>query len=463
LNRSISNKIRPYRRALAAALPTALIGVLFGLPLAGGKTLAGQYTGQAQTPIEHVVIIHKENRSFDTYFGKFPGANGATQGEMHDGTIIDLVPPLDPTPNDIGHSNSAFYLAYNDGAMNGFDLEGGAFTKDGYPIAYQQFDQSTLPNYWAYASRYALGDNMFSEFKGASFSNAVFRFAAQAGLEDPTTGNSSIFGLPSGPNRPVFDRMGCDEPPDHDVKMQDADGDTSHMWPCYSFKALPNILTDYGVPWKLYGQDRTEGFAFAGLDAIAQARYDPEVWSNVSTLDQFMTDAQTGNLPAVSWIQPVHTEHPNMGVACLGENESTDAINAIMNGPDWPSTAIIITWDEWGGFFDHVSPPQADFVSYGFRVPLLVISPFARYGSSPDGGSVNSTFFSHSSVLKFVEDNWNLPSLTTHDANANDMMDVFDFSQTPKAPLILQDRQCPQETPEMRERMKHPDSWDDVD
>jgi phospholipase C len=114
-----------------------------------------------------------------------------------------------------------------------------------------------------------------------------------------------------------------------------------------------------------------------------------------------------------------------------------------MNGPHWSSTAIFIIWDEWGGFYDHVPPPQLDNYSYGFRVPLLVISPFVKYGPGSNGGYVNSTFFTQSSVLKFIEDNWGVEPLTPRDAGSNNMMDFFDFGQVPKPKLILTQHSCP--------------------
>jgi phospholipase C len=113
-----------------------------------------------------------------------------------------------------------------------------------------------------------------------------------------------------------------------------------------------------------------------------------------------------------------------------------------MSGPEWSSTAIVVYWDEWGGFYDHVPPPQVDNVSFGFRVPLIVISPWTKRGPGSDGGSISSMFYSQSSILKLVEDNWALPSLDPRDAGSNDMMDFFDFSQVPKDPLILSQRTC---------------------
>jgi phospholipase C len=142
-------------------------------------------------------------------------------------------------------------------------------------------------------------------------------------------------------------------------------------------------------------------------------------------------------LPAVSWVLPPgeKSEHPPNSV-CQGENWTVEAVNAVMQGPDWSSTVIFITYDDFGGLYDHVPPPQIDQFGLGPRVPMLIISPFARRGY------VSHTQYEHSSVLKFVEARYQLPSLTARDAGASDMLDSFDFSQT-QPPLILSERQCP--------------------
>jgi phospholipase C len=402
---------------------------------------AKSYSGQPQTPIQHVVIIHKENRSFDNYFGRFPNVNGATTGELHDGTVIPLGAGVDQMPNDIQHSPQAWNTAYNNGEMNGFDLVQGAFSNQGDNLSYTSFYEDQLPNYWAYARRYGLGDNTFHDFKGASYGNNLYRVAAQSGREDPTIGNRAVIGLPHGTSRKV-PRWGCDEPADHLVQVAGISQAPSTAYPCFNFKALPNILSDNGVSWHFYVDKRDESFTLNTLDSIAQVRYQPSLWSNVVPLEQFTTDAQNGTLPAVSWIQSIHTEHPNSGPVCDGENESVGYINAVMNSPLWSSTVIMITWDEWGGFYDHVPPPQVDDLSYGFRIPLLVISPWTKYGPQSDGGYVSSVFYSHASLLKFIEVNWDVPSLNSRDAGSNDMMDFFDFDQVPKAPLVLTLRNC---------------------
>jgi phospholipase C len=434
------------RRFFRVALVLAIITLWQGMLLAGNNQ--SKASAQPITPLEHIVLIFKENRSFDHYFGKFPGANGATQGEMHDGTVIDLVPGIDPSPVDPGHQNGDWLKAYNSGRMNGFDLEKDAFLPNHYPIVYSQMDESQIPNYWAYARRFGLADNFFADYQGSSFANNLFRYAAQTGKEDPSTGFRAAVGLPGGFTREGRTRWGCDLPPDFSVQMQDLDGIKSSAWPCFTFEALPNLLSEFGVSWKSYADPDSVTFAHLTLDAIAQIRYDPSLWSNVVPFEQFEADAAAGTLPSVSLVQGTLSDHPAESSVCDGENQFVELVNAVMNGPDWSTTAIVTDWDEWGGFYDHVAPPIVDDLSYGFRVPALVISPWVKYGGGSDGGYISSTLYSHASPMKLIETNWSLPSLTSRDGSANDMLDFFDFEQTPKDPLILSTRTCPPATPE---------------
>jgi phospholipase C len=163
------------------------------------------------------------------------------------------------------------------------------------------------------------------------------------------------------------------------------------------------------------------------------------MWAeNIMAPAQFIADAKGGHLPAVSWLLPPgeYSEHPP-GSMCEGENWTVSVLNAVMQGPDWDSTAVFVTWDDFGGFYDHVAPPQVDQFGLGPRVPLLIISPYAK------AGHVSHTVYDHSSVLKFIETRYNVQPLTSRDAAASNMLDSFDFSGSPRPPLLLQPRTCP--------------------
>jgi phospholipase C len=409
-----------------------------------------QLSGLAQTPIRHLVVIAKENRSFDEYFGTFPGADGATTATRSDGTIVALGRTPEPMPNDINHSPSTFITDYNGGKMNGFDKELGAYSSSGTPLALSQMSQSQIPNYWAYANRYAISDRFFSDWPGASFANNLFGVAAQAGGNDASLGGRTVYSNPFYPATKLA-WWGCDDPTGTTVPMiQLTTQKVSTVYPCFGFSSLPNLLSSAGVSWHYYATQGQQ-FIHNPLDALSTVRNNPHLWSQVVPTTQFFTDAQAGTLPAVSWITGTAVEHPPAS-ACNGENQTLSYVNAIMANPAlWANTAIMVYWDEWGGFYDHVVPPPTNragvAATYGFRVPFIVISPWTRSGSSADGGYVARIVSSQSSILHFAEDNWGLPTMTPADAGANDLMDMFDFTApTQKAPLILSARACPPPT-----------------
>jgi phospholipase C len=185
------------------------------------------------------------------------------------------------------------------------------------------------------------------------------------------------------------------------------------------------------------------------FNAINHIRNGPDWAARIVNVSQFEADALSGNLPAVSWVIPrgPDSEHPT-ALMSVGENWTVSLVNAVMAGPQWNSTAIFITWDDHGGFYDHVPPPQNDYFGYGPRVPLLIVSPFVQAGTVYHGVA------SFESVLAFIEANWSLPSLTGRDANANNLMDAFNFSaNTPAHRLEL--RNLPPQSPKERRAIDH--------
>jgi phospholipase C len=162
------------------------------------------------------------------------------------------------------------------------------------------------------------------------------------------------------------------------------------------------------------------------------------MWNHIVPPEQIYTDLKSDNLPDVSWVTPAFalSDHPPQSV-CQGENWTVSVINAIMQSPDWASTAIVLTWDDFGGFYDHVAPPHLDMYGLGPRVPAIIISPYAK------PGYIDSTTYEFASVLRFIETIFDVPPMTSRDANASDMLGAFDFSQEPIAPLVLDQRDCP--------------------
>lgn len=217
----------------------------------------------------------------------------------------------------------------------------------------------------------------------------------------------------------------------------DTTGSITQQFPCFDFPTLADRVQSAGLTWKYYAPNKGEaGYIWSALNAINHIR-NTSVWtSNVVHNTQFVVDAMNGNLPSVCWIVSGPTsEHPPDS-SCLGENWTVQQINAVMQGPNWNSTAIFVTWDDFGGFYDHVPPPKVDNFGFGPRVPLLIISPYAREGY------ISHTQYEFSSLLKFAETRFNLAPLTARDTAANDMTDSFNFDQDPRPSFILQARQC---------------------
>jgi phospholipase C len=378
--------------------------------------------------IQHVVFIIKENRSFDSYFGTFPGARGATTGQTSSGQTIPLTHEPDYLPRDLGHDWVSSHLAVNDGAMNQFDLitgDGSDGNLNGDYLAYSQFQQSDIPNYFSYASNYVLADNMFSSLTGPSFPNHLYTIAGQSA------------GTISNPSAGLGPAWGCDSPSNFTVEVLGSDGKITNQFPCFDVMTLTDTMQAAGLPWAYYGPPSgSPGYEWVALDAINHVRNSAQWTTNVFPDTQFKTDALNGSLPAVSWLVTGSSEHPPAS-ACAGENWTVQQINAIMRGPDWNSTAIFLTWDDFGGFYDHVPPPSNDSYGLGIRVPLIVISPYAK------AGVVSHTQYELSSILKFIEERFGLPALTARDATANDVTDAFDFTQQPRSPMLLNIRSCP--------------------
>jgi phospholipase C len=395
-----------------------------------GPAPAKDASRQDLSSIQHIIFLIKENRSFDHYFGQFPGANGTTTGITSTGQVLTLRHAPDRV-NNIAHDWISANTAIDVGKMDRFDLIPNGNVNGAY-ISYSQFGQADIPNYWSYATNFSLADNMFSSLAGPSYPNHLYTIAAQSGgvINNPT--------LPGGGLQPQS--WGCDAPPNERVQVIDAAGDLESMFPCFDFQTLADTLNNAGVSWKYYAETtpNTGGYAWSAFDAINHIRNSSQWTTNVVPYTQFVTDAQTGNLPSVSWVTTSYTnsEHPFSSV-CSGENWSVQQINAVMQGPEWSSSAIFLTWDDFGGFYDHVTPPGVDQFGLGARVPLIIISPYAI------AGYISHTQYEFASVLKLIEERFNLPALTLRDANANDTTDSFNFNQTPLSPLVLAQRNCP--------------------
>jgi phospholipase C len=386
-------------------------------------------TFSTRTPIKHVVFLIKENRTFDNLFGMFPGANGVTVG-VDQGRPRPLTHALDAIPTDIKHCYECSLQAWNDGKMDGFATISNAADR----YAYTQYTPADIPNYWRWASDFVLGDNFFSSAQGPSFPNHLFTIAATSGGAHENPPQEQDLLTQHHRETGLFKAWGCDSLPTAYVPVYDHEGNTTNVPPCFDFLTEGDLLTRKGIPWAYYAATQYQnGYLWSAYDAVRHIREDPTIWQeHVFPVDSFVDQARQGILPPVTWVTPRFevSDHPEYSL-CNGENWTTRIVNAVMDGPNWDDTAIFLTWDDYGGFYDHVPPPQVDDFGFGIRVPLLVISPYAKQGY------VSHELGEFSSVLRFIEDNWNLTQLTHRDRAATPLMSAFDFTQEPRPPEPL--------------------------
>lgn len=422
--------------------------------------------------IQHVIIIMQENRSFDSYFGTFPGADGIP---MKDGVPTVCVPdpksgqcvkPFhDSQDKNYGepHGSEDTINDVNGGKMDGFvkqliigcqNPKGFTCAPDGGPPDVMGYhDAREIPNYWTYAEQFVLQDHMFEPEASWSLTAHLFMMSAWSAnctSSDPMSCvnnlNPAWYGQPG-------QSTGTGTPTPTPAP------------PVYAWTDLTYLLHKYNVSWAYYVASGTEPDCENDQMVCTPAPQNagtPNIWNplpwfttvsednqlgNIQDISQFYEAAKNGTLPAVSWIVPNgdESEHPPSLVSS-GQTYVTGLINAIMQSPNWNSTAIFLAWDDWGGFYDHVAPPTVDQNGYGLRVPAMVISPYAKKGY------IDQQILSFDAYLKFIEDDFinsqridpktdgrpdprldvreNVPFL-------GDLVQDFDFTQPPRPPLIL--------------------------
>jgi phospholipase C len=370
----------------------------------------------------HVVIIIQENRTFDNFFATFPGADGTTIGKTHNGTFrlrkSHLAGSLKP-----GNNYHAWLRDFNGGRMNGFDRN--KFSKVPGTYVYRYVDPNDIAPYWSLAKQYVLSDHTFQTQGSGSFTahQDLIRGGTQL---DPT---HAVIDFPSGAP------WGCDAPAGtvtslvtrHNAFLYD-----EGPRPCYKYATLGDSLDAKNLSWRYYspGLKNFQGALWEAFDAIDRVRYGSQ-WNatQVSPETKVLTDISRNTLPAVSWVIPdfQNSDHPG-GSSDTGPSWVAQIVNGIGHSPAWVDTAILIVWDDWGGWYDHVAPPgPRRFGGLGFRVPLIVVSPYSK------AGYVSHNEYEFGSIIRFVEDNWNLERLGTTDVRANDFVgDFFDFTQKPR-------------------------------
>jgi phospholipase C len=397
-------------RGCLAVLPVTLVALL----------LVGRAPSQSVPPpaappglekIQHFVFIMQENRSFNHYFGTYPGAEGLPPGACvpnpAGGPCVAPYHDTDLVNQGGAHGWANALDCIDGGLMDGFIK--GSTQKPGDVLGWHDYRE--IPNYWDYAKLYVLQDRLFESITSYSLPAHLYMLAAQSGGYTGAAGQA----------RPSS----------------------------YSFPEITLLLGSGKIDWKYYvNRGLAAGAADGGeadqdvdettytfwnpLPAFPSVKNDATQFSRLTDATQFYIDAQNGTLPQVSWVIPNSTlsEHPPASVA-TGMAYVTGLVNAVMSSPEWNTTAIFIAWDDWGGFYDHVDPPTVDQYGLGIRVPGLVISPYARQGY------VDHKTYSFESWLKIVEERFGVIPMTGRDNTANDMTDAFDFTQQPRPPVLL--------------------------
>lgn len=369
--------------------------------------------------IQHVVVIMMENRSFDNLFSGFPGADSAQSG-MKYGQQVQLQPIPFEQGTDIIHSHASWVTDYDNGKMDGFIDPLPSLTD--FPYAY--VPQTETAPYWTLASAYTLADRMFQSNSGPSFPAHLYMIAGQAGVDDQGQ-QGTVSSVPS-INNSTASIWGCDSQTGTSVKVIGPNGtNLSPVFPCFDYQTAGDLMDAKGVTWRYYAPGVYT--IWSVFDAISHIRYGPDWQHDVVNSQGIFTDLQAGTLAQMTWIVPdyPYSDHAGPGATAGGPDWVASIVNAIGSSQYWNSTAILISWDDWGGWYDHVPPPQVDYAGLGFRVPLIVVSPWAKHGY------ISHNQHEFGSFLRFSEEVFNLPSLNTRDAVSDDLSDCFDFTQTP--------------------------------
>ncbi|HEY1429057.1 MAG TPA: alkaline phosphatase family protein [Candidatus Tumulicola sp.] len=392
------------------------------LPPAAETAARAVSPGGIVSPIQHVVIIFQENRTPDNLFQGVPGADIAQYGVDSQNQQIALVPQSMRTVWDLGHNRTSFIADYNGGKMNGWDSR--------LPWSRHQRPYSYVPKHEAQpyldmATQYVFGDRMFETQEAGSFPAHQYLVSGSASALPDTADEVDSNGYNSKSGK-ADGEVGCDATPASYVETIDIHSGSAgpNEFPCFERVSLPDLLDAKQLTWRYYQHNLGPGNWHA-FDAVKEIRYGNDYQNVVTPSQTILTDIASGNLTNVSWVIPPSnpfSDHPGNSSA-KGPSWVAAVVNAIGHSQYWNSTAIFVTWDDWGGWYDHVKPPFYNHYQLGFRVPLLVVSPYAKRGY------VSHKTHEFASMLKFVEKTFALGTMGTTDLRADDIYDAFDFKQ----------------------------------
>ena len=409
------------------------------------------------SPIQNVVILFMENHSFDNVLGKLcvqtARCEGTTMGQLYDGTWIDLPPAADNIPRTL-HSWTVQVGAINGGKMNGFSQFPFCDEPSGY-ACYQQFDPTQTPTITSLFGSFAISDRTFELDTVGSWGGHLGLAAANL--------NGFYTATPKDGQKHPRHGWGCDSNRDSDwaptptdpttlypmcIPQRDATGPYRPS-PVPWEPTMMDRMQEAGLSWHIYSPTRSEpGYGYALCPTFADCLYTGQK-NFASRTSQFLVDAQAGNLANLSFVMPeVPTSEHNGNSMLAGENYMASVVNTVMDGPQWNSTAIFITYDDCGCFYDHVPPPAG----LGIRVPMMIVSPYAK------AGYTDTNVASFASMLSFVEHIYGLAPVAVDDAEAYDYADAFNFAQKPIAPIHLKTYPIPRW--EQRWLKEHPPEED---
>jgi phospholipase C len=393
------------------------------------------------SPIQHVIVLIQENRTMDNMFNGFPGADTVLTGRDEKGRKVHLQAEGLEWPFDPDHAHASLVKEYNHGAMNGFARE----TCDFNPYASSCSGASGPPENFAYSYvpqeetqflfilggafygiGYGIADKMFSGRQVPSFPGHLDLIAGQSvAADDPIgPGESALKGI-----------WGCDAPAGAKVGAFKAKytAGLRFVFPCFNYQTLADLMDAKHVTWKYYtGTIGTSDGTLNAYDAIKHVRYGPDWNKNFETpMTDIFADIQHGTLPQVSFVTPPGPASDHAGFLTSGGPAWVTSIYIYLteNPKLYKNTAIFVTWDDSGGWYDHVKPPSDSFGPLGFRVPLMAMSPYAKR-------AVSHRQHDFGSILHFIEKNWKLGNLGQADATADDLSDMFNYKQKPIPPVV---------------------------
>jgi phospholipase C len=399
--------------------------------------------GRPRSPIRHVVLIVQENRTFNDFFATFPRADGTTTGKAEpdpacgiasEQTITlkesGLLTKLHGTPQDLTHAYQGYVIARNGGAMDGFDKVPFGSGEPECTFPYQYTNPDDIKPYWDMAKQYALAEHMFTT-QGSSSFTAHQDLIAGGTVVEP---NEALVDLPSCAGPKCI--WGCDAPAGTHTSLITERNDFQPgkgPFPCLLYRTIRDLLDAKKVSWRYYVPEMccaVYGRLLSAFDAIKAVRYSSQ-WKDghISTPQtNIFKDLTKRQLQAVSWVIPDENDSDHPGTfSDTGPSWVTSVVNAIGESSYWDSTAVVIIWDDWGGLYDSLDPPQKGYGGLGLRVPAIIVSPYAR------PGHISKTQYEFGSILKYIEQNWDLGSLRTSDKRATSIADCFNYSQKPIA------------------------------